>query len=288
MRISENISVFEDTMKLCKNNKKLREAILQSIESQKVILETEDINIKEDVSKQNSKKMEIIVSKKRSFEAASAYKDKKVCVHNFASASNPGGGVTKGAFAQEECLCRISTLYPCISDGKTKAAFHDYHRSLLMGEVMTPLYNDDCIYTPGVVVFKRDEESPALMPESNWYTVDVITCAAPNLRSIPSNRMNSGAGKRKAPQILVEELKEIHKKRMRRILDLAKKNGAEVVILGAFGCGAFQNPPEVVAEAYREILPEYENAFEMIEFAVYCSEWETINYDVFDRILRMK
>ena len=48
---------------------------------------------------------QVIVSKKRSYESASTYKDKKVCVHNFASASNPGGGVTRGANAQEECLC---------------------------------------------------------------------------------------------------------------------------------------------------------------------------------------
>ena len=53
----------------------------------------------------------VIVSKKRSLEAASAYKDLNVCVHNFASASNPGGGVTRGANAQEECLCRCSSLF---------------------------------------------------------------------------------------------------------------------------------------------------------------------------------
>ena len=39
------------------------------------------------------------------------------------------------------------------------------------------------------------------------------------------------------------ELLEIHKKRLTRILDVAVLNGDETVILGAFGCGAFQNNP---------------------------------------------
>ena len=32
------------------------------------------------------------------------------------------------------------------------------------------------------------------MPENEWYKVNMITCAAPNLREKPSNMMNSGDG----------------------------------------------------------------------------------------------
>ena len=42
-----------------------------------------------------------------------------------------------------------------------------------------------------------------------------------------------------------------------RILDVAALNNAEVVILGAFGCGAFQNKPEVVARAAKEVITDY-------------------------------
>ena len=63
---------------------------------------------------------------------------------------------------------------------------------------------------------------------------------------------------------------EIHKKRLTRILDVAALNGNEVVILGAFGCGAFQNKPEVVARAAKEAMADYLHAFKTIEFAVYC------------------
>ena len=51
-----------------------------------------------------------------------------------------------------------------------------------------------------------------------------------------------------------------------------------MLILGAFGCGAFQNPPEVVARAYKEVLAEFEYDFDTVEFAVYCLKREqTVN-----------
>lgn len=80
---------------------------------------------------------------------------------------------------------------------------------------------------------------------------------------------------------------ELHRKRMRRILDIAKERGNTVVILGAFGCGVFQNQPEVLAEAYASIIEEYRYDFEVIEFAVYCMPKDTRNYDVFKRRLNI-
>ena len=50
---------------------------------------------------------------------------------------------------------------------------------------------------------------------------------------------------------------ELHKKRMSRILDILKANGAEAVILGAFDCGAFQNSLDVVARAMKEIVKKF-------------------------------
>lgn len=47
--------------------------------------------------------------------------------------------------------------------------------------------------------------------------------------------------------------------------------------MGAFGCGAFCNPPEVVAEAFAETIKEFLYDFETIEFAVYCFARDTKN-----------
>lgn len=110
--------------------------------------------------------------------------------------------------------------------------FYRRHR-----EADDPLYNNDCIYTPAVKVFKSDSNFPELMQESEWWDVDVITCAAPNLRSVPSNMMNPNAGSSKA-EILYAGLRELLESRVKRIFEIAIVNGADVLILGAFGCGA--------------------------------------------------
>ncbi|MCR5321879.1 MAG: TIGR02452 family protein [Lachnospiraceae bacterium] len=271
----ENVAIFNDTAKLCKENTRLKESVRKATEAQKLILET-------DVLPEQDKKLfeepaKVVVSKKRTFEAAKAYKGRKVAVHNFASASNPGGGVERGASAQEECLCRCSGLFFSLSTPQMRNGFYQPHR-----DAHDPLHNDDIIYTPGVTVFKTDTSRPELMPESEWYDVDVITCAAPNLRDQPSNSYNTGDGNRSV-RIKDSELQALHEKRLRRILEIALSMGRDTIILGAFGCGAFENNPEVVAEASLKVIKEYLYAFKTIEFAVYCSPWDKRNYEVFER-----
>ena len=273
----ENIAVFKDAEKLCRENARLKESIIKSVAQQKLVVESDIIP----VTSKNiyAEPAQIVVSKKRSFEAASQYKGKKICVHNFASASNPGGGVTRGANAQEECLCRCSSLYFCLNIREMWDGFYKPHRNS-----HNPIHNDDIIYTPDVTVFKTDTANPKLMDEKDWYEVNVITCAAPNLREHPSNAYNSGDGDR-AIEITDKELLALHEKRLRRILDVAVMEGNEAVILGAFGCGAFSNNPEVVARAAKNVISDYRHAFKVIEFAVYCSPWDEQNYRVFNRIL---
>ena len=273
----ENVAIFQDTEKMCRENVRLRESIKQASENQKLILEGDSLFATEKDKYDESAK--IVVSKKKTFEAASAYKGMKVAVHNFASATNPGGGVVKGSTAQEECLCRCSTLYSMLNAKEMWNGFYAPHRN-----AADPIHNDDIIYTPGVVVFKTDTAAPVVMPETQWYEVDVITCAAPNLRDNPSNPYNKNDGNRKA-KISDRELLELHEKRLKRILDVAVDNDDEVVILGAFGCGAFQNKPDIVAKAASNVIGDFLHLFKNIEFAVYCSPRDSRNYDVFKRLL---
>ena len=194
---------------------------------------------------------------------------------NFASATNPGGGVTKGASAQEECLCRVSTLYKCISASEITEAFHKKHRYALKTGKMNSLYNDDCIQTCDVTVFKSDTAKPALLSEKDWFDVDVISCAAPNLRYMSQHDKNW------KKNVTDKKLFDIYKKRINRVLDIARYAKSEVVILGAFGCGAFANPPELVAKAMHAAIDEHKYDFETIELAIYCSLRDTLNYEVF-------
>lgn len=266
---TENVEIFEHTRKLCQTNTDLIAAIRNVNQAQEVILETDSITRPKLRFETPAK---IIVSGKRSFEAAQAYAGFQTCVLNFASATNPGGGVVWGSTAQEECLCRCSTLYANLTAHKLWRPFYEAHR-----DQNNPLYNDDCIYTPNVVVFKTDTREPELLPQDVWWNVNVITCAAPNLRTDRDGTVRV--------RISNDELYKLHVKRMRRILDIAAQKGNDVVILGAYGCGAFKNPPTVVATAMRQVIEEYRYHFHAIEFAVYCSPRDDQNYRVFQQIL---
>ncbi len=273
----DNISVFKDTESLVQTNERLKKSIQQSIYNQKLILEDD---VLESVNRDKYDDVcNVVVSDKRTYEAASFYKGMKVAVHNFASSTTPGGGVVKGANAQEECLCRCSTLYFAINVKEMWDGFYGPHR-----QSRDPLHNGDIIYTPSITVFKTDTREPIRMNENDWYDVDVITCAAPNLREVPSNPYNQSDGD-KSIKISDEQLLSIHEKRLRRILDVAVLEGDEVVILGAFGCGAFENDPSVVALASKNVIEEYRHAFKVIEFAVYCSPRDVRNLEVFKEVI---
>ena len=270
MNLFKFMSIYET-----QNDEKLKVTIEKSLMNQKLILSGEvvEYNVTE------NRVGKVIVSGKRTLEASETYakQGKRVCVLNFASATNPGGGVVRGSSAQEESICRCTTLYPCLNTKEMWNGFYGPHR-----RADNPLYNDDCIYTPSVKVFKSDSNFPELLPEAEWWDVDVITCAAPNLRKIPSNRMNPNAGSQKA-NITDEELRTLHIARIQRIFEVAMASGAEVLILGAFGCGAFCNPPEVVAKVFAEYTEKYRKCFDVIEYAVFHTEKETANYRAFKR-----
>lgn len=274
----QNAEIFKDTERRYQTNENLKNAVKYSIANQKLILANEKVKIKEEKGKTG----EIIVSGKRTLEASESYakQGKKVCIHNFASATNPGGGVTRGSSAQEEAICRCSTLFPCLNTSVMWEGFYGPHRA-----AHNPLYNDDCIFTPAVKVFKSDTSFPEFLPEADWWDVDVITCAAPNLRNVPSNRMNPHAGNEKA-NVTVSELKEILLSRVHKIFEVAIASEAEVLILGAFGCGAFCNPPKVVAEVFAQCVEEYRKYFEVIEFAVYHTEREKANFEAFEQMMK--
>ena len=265
-------SVFEDTMAQIKQSEEWMSAIDYSIHNQQFIPASAIISIS-DVPKVD-KPANIIVSQLRSFEAAAQYIGKRTAVLNFASATNPGGGVEKGASAQEECLCRVSTLYPCLANQKMRASFYTPHR-----KNGNALHNDDIIYTPNVLVIKDDDHNLLSEP----FSVDIISCAAPNLRERPSNQYNTGDTIK--VQISDNELLALHEKRASKIFSSAIANGIEILILGAFGCGAFQNDPHIVAQAYKNVLPDFAHYFHTIEFAIFCNAKNIENYQVFLSII---
>lgn len=69
---------------------------------------------------------------------------------------------------------------------------------------------------------------------------------------------------------------------------MAASNGTQVLILGAFGCGVFANPPQLVARAFEMACEGIDRCFETIEFAVYSRNAASLNYQAFGQISGIK
>ncbi len=170
-----------------------------------------------------------------------------VAVLNFSSARNPGGGYLNGAQAQEEALCRASALYVCLREARE---FYDHHRAH-----RDPFYTDRVIHSPGVPVFRDDRGNLLDTP----FTVGFLTSAAPN----------AGVVRRTTPD-RAPELPEALASRAARVLETAATEGYHRLVLGAWGCGVFQNDPAMVAATFRNLLVggRFEGRFERVVFAI--------------------
>ncbi len=272
-----NAYIFKETKLEYNNNTKLRKSIENSILNQKVYFQDDNIEIK------SSRHLlgKIIISENRTLQAAEKYSrnNKKICALNFASAVTPGGGVVHGSPAQEESICRCTTLYPCLNITQIWNDFYTPHRNL-----DTPLYNDDCIYTPNVKVFKSDTKFPQMLKESDWWNIDILSCAAPNLKKKASDSINSNSGGR--IEISNIELENVLESRIERIFKIAIINDVDIFVLGAFGCGAYKNPPKIVANIFGEYTRKYRTNFDVIEYAIYHPKNKNVNYNVFKSSLK--
>lgn len=268
----QRITVFQDTLSWIESDPELTEAVAYSKVATKVYFEDDYPDY--DGSRRGS--TEITVTRDRTYQAAmrlhGANPSAKIAVLNFANAFHAGGGVTKGSSAQEESLCRCSTLYPLLDRKELRDSYYKYH-----WDKKDPKASDALIYTEDVVICKTDEDVPERMLREDWVKVDVITMAAPDLRS-KSNRyaelVNSGSCMNAA------ELFGYHVRRAIHMLTVAASKKVDILVLGAFGCGAFENDPKVVAKAYKVALREFEGHFGKVEFAVYCGR-DNSNYEAF-------
>lgn len=184
---------------------------------------------------------------------------------NFANPWEAGGGVLRCAMAQEECLCRSSNLYECLT---IPYILNNYYRPNARAD--DDMGTDSVIYSPEVTVFRSDDALP--QPLEKPFRVDVLTCGAPYIERRYLERPEAR-----------ERLSAVILGRIRNILDVAAANGVDGLVLGAFGCGAFNNPPEVVAEAFRRALidMDYRSFFRRVVFAIKANDRANTNYRAF-------
>ena len=168
---------------------------------------------------------------------------------NFASARNPGGGFQTGAEAQEENLARNSCLYACLTS-PAAAPYYELHNAQ-----RDPLYTHNCIYSPQVPVI-RDEMSGRLLDEP--WPLSFVTAAAPNAGAA---RKKKGASDALIMRVLAE--------RAEVVLRMARAHGHTAIVLGAWGCGVFQNNPAAVAHAFATLLRgPFAGEFQQVTFAI--------------------
>lgn len=259
-RRDDLIACFRDTMELIRTEP-LAPSVRATCAATRVI--DADERLEEGAAKGGATLVR--VTRERTFEAAARLVGEgapgRIAVLNFASPTTPGGGVLRGSTAQEECLCRCSTLYPALNQACCWDGYYQPNR-----ERRDTLATDACIYAPDVVVVKEDGAMPVALAEEDRFVVDVITCAAPNLRYT---------------SITDDELMSIHVRRAMRILEVAASLGVRTLVSGAFGCGAFANDARVVADAWSRALDAAEGLLERVDFAVWCPPHDSTNYDVF-------
>lgn len=263
---SDNVLIFRDTLKMIDRDKDLLKAVSHSRLMSDVYYEDEYPSYKKPYD--DNKKTVVSVEKGRAFEIAKKYSkdDAKISVLNFANAFHPGGGVEEGCTAQEESLCRLSTLYPVLIDKWVVKSFYERNKKMFDDRA-----SDTLIYSPDIVVLKEDTlKNPKALKKEDRFNVDVITMAAPDLRRIYDMEST--------------ELYAIHFKRAMHMLTVAASKNVDILILGAFGCGAFLNDPEIVAYAYYHAISAFPNMFDKIVFAIYDSG-NSANFKIFNAII---
>lgn len=266
---ANNIKEVAETKKICTTGK------LQI--GSKVIDITDKLKLAESIEYRKEQIDNIDISKYRKASTQCKYRissygadvmpfynrAEQLCILNFASSKNPGGGFEGGAMAQEEALCYASNLHDCL---KRHISFYEYNREHLNKSQ----YSDGIIYTKNVLFFRNK------FTNTNPQFADVITCAAPNW----------GASRRLG--VALKENNETMSRRLKQVIKVAIANEVKVLVLGAFGCGVFKNDPNYVAkEIFRLLKTEgYDKYFEEVIFAM--NENKGKNVEAFKRTFNLK
>ncbi|MGE3597511.1 MAG: TIGR02452 family protein [Dehalococcoidia bacterium] len=179
-------------------------------------------------------------------------------VLNMANRRNPGGGVHDGAGAQEENLFRRSNAFCSLYQFVDYAS--DYSVPRNEGASYPIPRESGAIYSPGVTVF-RSAETTGYALLGHPYRVNVLTVPAINEPALIE---------RQRQLWLTDQMARATLLKIRAMFRVAARHEQPDVVLSAFGCGAFRNPPQHMAELFREVLAEREFAgvFRRVAFAI--------------------
>lgn len=178
-------------------------------------------------------------------------KNELTAVLNMMSNRKPGGGVVNGARSQEENIARRSNLV------------------LGLNKKFYPLDDYALLYSPEIMVFK----------DADYNMCDEFKCAVISCAAIRHPKLLPSGVYHDSQRTLMEQ-------KIRAILDVAVHHKVSNLVLGAFGCGAFGNPPRTVAYIFKQLLidQKYAGHFKRVGFAILVGKpEETVNLECFEK-----
>lgn len=225
----------------------------------------------------------IVVADNDTFEAIRQHdlEDKRVCVLNFANAYIPGGGVLKGYSAQEEELCRRSSLHLSLTS-ETVKKYYDNNRKY------RNLFNDNSLILSHNVIVVKNTKYEMLQEVIN---TAVVTMSAPNMLSEQAESLKKDLFMLLKKDIDESDfLKEIKvrcdlviEEKIERIRGCMLENGYIDIVLGAWGgAGAFGHNVYNIAKMFRKVINnKFDGCFRTIVFAVLDNTEEKVKVKAF-------
>ena len=181
-----------------------------------------------------------------------------VCMLNMASGKRPGGGVIDGAGAQEENIFRRSNLFQSLYQFVDYAHQYDVERN---PENSYPLdLRTGGIYSKKVLIVRGSENNGYCFLQ-NPFELSIVSVPA-----ISCPELELYEGKYYIASNLIERSKE----KIRTILRICGEHNHDCLVLSAFGCGAFTNPPHHIAKLFKEVFNEneFKDRFRLVVFAI--------------------
>lgn len=182
---------------------------------------------------------------------------------NLADADIACGLYPGGSKAQEESVCRVSTLSRSLYQ-----YYDEEHAKLVNVPFVRKAYPLDInyggIYSPDVTVFRDSANGFTLL--DNPYKVSIISVPALNFREKNGRDleyMSPDGG-------FTQEGHKIMLNKIRTIFRIAVFKGHDSLVLGAFGCGAFRLKPYLVSQLFYDVMDEDEfyGRFKSVKFAI--------------------
>lgn len=241
-----NLIIFEDTLAQYISNEDIQKCVTFSQNNIKYYTGKEKLNLER--RKENVER--IFFLQEDVLSTVEKFMTSKIAVLDFASATTPGGGVLIGSKGQEEDLCRKTTLYFNLNSDKLREEYYKRNKVDI-----NLIKRSDCIYIPKICILKKNNKMEERYQNRVLKKIDIIVCPAPNLR-------------KQTTEISNDKLFQYHMKRADSIFKSAIDNNIETLVLGAFGCGAFRNPPELVADVYKAAALKYGKYLKNIVFSV--------------------